>query len=238
MKIYIPTCNKTIYLIESLLFSLKKYWYDYEKYDIIILGYTYPEFELDKNVSFYSMKKDDTVNRWAIDLKEFFEGITDDYFIYMNDDCPLSRKIDLELLNLFFDIISENKNSKIGKISLTKDLSNRGHNNIGNYDNFNLIEAHQNSEYRTSTQFSIWNRNYFLKYLKDDMTPWQFELQHPKNDGYSILGTGSRYCLDFYHLRRMYGKPDNWYISTHEQKKLEIESDEYNFIKSIMDKGD
>ena len=59
---------------------------------------------------------------------------------------------------------------------------------IGDYNDFQLIEAEQDSEYRTSVQFSIWNRDYFTKYAKENMTPWQYELQHdPKNDGYKIF---------------------------------------------------
>ena len=237
-KIYIPTCNNTIYLVEALLYSLKKYWYDYENYYIIILGYKHPKFDLEKNVTFHSMNEDDPVENWAVDLKKYFENVSDKYFIYMNDDCPLSRKIDSELLQLFCNITSENENTKIGRINLTQDISNRGHNVVGDYENFQVIESHQNAQYRTSTQFSIWSREYFLKYLKQNQTPWQFELEHPKHDGYKILGTKHKYCLDFYHLNRIFGTPDNWNVSCYEKTKLEDNIDDYNFIKSVMNKGD
>ena len=235
MKIYIPTSNKTVHLIEALILSLKKYWNNFENYEVIILGYDKPKFSLDSNIKFVELNTTDEVSNWAIDLKKYFESVNDEYFIYMNDDCPLSRNIDESILNLFFDIVSENNDSKIGRICLTKCVSNRPHFVVGDYDDFQLIEAEQDSEYRTSVQFSIWNRDYFTKYAKENMTPWQYELQHdPKNDGYKILGTKGLYCLDFYHLMRKWGISDDWNISCHENQQLNENSDEFRIIKKVL----
>ena len=238
MKIYIPTCNQSTYLVEALLYSLNKYWFDYDNHKVVILGYDKPKFKLGDNVSFYSMGKHDPIEEWSTDLKKYFENVDDEYFIYMNDDGPLSKKIDSQLINLFYDILSQNKDSKIGRIGLTQDISRRGHDEIGDYGDFKLIEAHQNSQYRTSTQFSIWSREYFLKYLKNSQTPWQFELQHPINDGYRVLATKNKYCLDFYHLQRKGARmSDDWDLSVYDRKKMVDNIEDYNFIKNIMEQG-
>ena len=235
MKIFIPTSNKTHYLVEGLLFSLKKYWPNFKNEKIIILGYNEPKFNLDPNVSFVKLNTSDEVKNWAIDLKNYFDNINDDYFIYMNDDCPLSRKVDEEILNILKQIATMNSNSKIGRISLTKCVSNRSHNVVGNYDKFKIIEADQNSDYRTSVQFSIWSREYFTKYAKENMTPWEYELQSsPKNDGWKVLGTSGKYCLDFYHLMRKWGVPDNWTTSCHENIQLSNSKEDWDFIHNIM----
>lgn len=236
MKIFIPTSNKTIYLVEALLTSLPKYWPEYNDYQIIILGYDAPKFKFShKNISFEKLNDVDDVNNWAIDLKRYFETIDDDYFIFMNDDCPLSRDVNADLLNILIETASLNKDGNIGRICLTKDVSNRTHTIIADEGSFQIIEAPQSAEYRTSTQFSIWNRKYFMKHAKENMTPWQFELQsNPRNDGYRILGTNGIYCLDFYHLHRKYGTPTDWNLSCYERKDLASNPEEYKLIQKIM----
>jgi hypothetical protein len=235
MKIFIPTSNKTLYLVEGLLFSLKKYWPDFKNYKIIILGYDEPKFNLDSNISFVKLNTSDEVKNWAIDLKNYFDNINDNYFIYMNDDCPLSRKVNKEILETLKQIAIMNPNNKIGRISLTKCVSNRPHSIVKDYNNFKIIEANQNTEYRTSVQFSIWSKEYFTKHAKENMTPWEYELQpSPKNDGWKILGTSGEYCLDFYHLMRKWGVPDNWTTSCHENIQLHDNKEDWNFIHNIM----
>ena len=234
MKIFIPTSNKTIHLVETLLISLEKYWPEFESKEVIILGYDDPKFTLPSNVSFVKINNVDNVKNWAIDLKNYFESIEDEYFIYMNDDCPLSRNVDNELLDILLQIPTLNDQGDIGRICLTKDVSNRRHTILGDYESFQIIEAAQDTRYRTSVQFSIWSKKYFCKYAKENMTPWEFELQNSTNDGYKILATRGRYCLDFYHLMRKNGIPSDWNISCYEKKQLETEIDEYNTIKKIM----
>ena len=225
MKIFIPTSNKSIYLVEALLTSLPKYWPEYNDYQIKILGYDSPKFEfLHENISFEKLNDVDNVNNWAID-----------YFIFMNDDCPLSRDVNAEILNILIETALLNKDGNIGRICLTKDVSNRAHTVIADMGSFQIIEAPQSAEYRTSTQFSIWNRKYFMKHAKENMTPWQFELQtNPRNDGYRILGTSGTYCLDFYHLHRVYGTPNDWNLSCYERKDLTSNPEEHELIQKIM----
>lgn len=239
MKIYIPTSNNSIYIVETLLFSLKKYWPNYKDYKIIILGYNKPKYIFDSNVSFHKLNDEDPIENWATDLKTYFETVKDEYFIYMNDDCPLSRKVDGNLLNFFKKTISLNKNTKIGRICLTKDISqNQKHFLVEDYGNFQLIESHQDAQYRTSVQFSIWNKEYFLKYLKPNLTPWEYEgLKDPLNDGWRILGTHTKYCLDFYHLKRKGDViPNDWNISCYERKNMQETPEDFNFIKNIINK--
>ena len=59
---------------------LKKCWHNYEKYDIIILGYKYPEFKLDKNVSL-KVSGDDSY------LPEKSIAILKESFIHLLTNC-------------------------------------------------------------------------------------------------------------------------------------------------------
>ena len=56
------------------------------------------------------------------------------------------------------------------------------------------VEMNQDSQYRISCITSMWNRGYMLKYLKRNMTPWEFEINgtnESRGDGYRILGLNS-----------------------------------------------
>ena len=67
-----------------------------------------------------------------------------------------------------------------------------------NGNKYNVIEASQNSQYRITVAWSLWNREYLLKYLVDGYSPWEFEGKGgglAKNDGYKILGTSKNYCI-------------------------------------------
>ena len=238
MNIYIPTSNKYIYMVEALLYSLKKYWYNFEDTKVTIVGYDSPQYDLPENVLFESIGTNDDVKNWAIDLKNYFKSVDDEYFVYMNDDAAIVDNLDIELFNLFLDVIDKNtehSNVKLGRISLTKDVSNLPNEVIGDYGDFSLVQLNQSSDYRLSTQFSIWNKEYLIMYMNENMSPWEFELQSSaKNDNWTILGTRNRYCLDFYHLWRRGGKSGTWNVGTHSGKKLSEVSDDYNFISNVL----
>ena len=78
----------------------------------------------------------------------------------------------------------------------------------------NVLSVTQDSIYRTSLQPSIWRKEYLLSKLKIGMTPWDFELVFPKNDGVKILTTKENHPLMFSHLFRKGGKPQkDWFVS-------------------------
>ena len=70
-----------------------------------------------------------------------------------------------------------------GRFDLTKDIKSRPH-DIKDL----IIYAKPDSRYRLSTQPSIWHRDFLLKYLTPGLSPWDFETQDPKNDGWDVVG--------------------------------------------------
>ena len=122
--------------MEVLLYSLKRYWYDFKNTKVIIVGYDAPKYELLKNVSFKSIGNNDEVKNWAIDLKNYFDTVDDEFFVYMNDDAALVYDLDINLFNYLIEITKKNDN--IGRISLTKDVSTNPHELIRKEDNFSV----------------------------------------------------------------------------------------------------
>ena len=188
------------------------------KIEITILGYSTPSFDLPPNVKFTSLGSDRGPSFWSTDLRGYFESINDDFFIYLNDDGVIVKKVFLEEI----ENISKLLDSKVGRLSLTHDLFARPYEDVNDM----VIESSQTSNYRCSTQYSIWNRKYLLKYLEPGLTPWQFETkqsQKSKNDGYKILGLKNP-IFHFLHLYQRGEYRRDWRVVSHNSnEKLDSE---------------
>lgn len=198
MKVYVATSDKYIHLIEIYQFLFNKFWG--RNYEVVVLGYKQPEFKLDDNFTFYSFGTSrNTANEWGTNLKKYVENSIDDpFFIFMLEDMFPASHVDFNLLN----IIVKSLNDGIGRFNITNNHDKCRYLDtmeVGRLDKYILLECTANSNYRISTMPSIWNRNYFLKYLKDGMSPWDFEVDgsnKSKGDGYKILGIKDVYALD------------------------------------------
>lgn len=207
LKAYIPTCDRFYNLIEANLISLEKYFP--KEIEICILGYKRPNCELASNVRFISLGKDRGPSYWSTDLRNYFESIKDEFFIYLNDDGVLVKNVELESL----EQICKKLSPQVGRFSLTHDLFGRPYIDVDN----SVIESAQTANYRCSTQYSIWNRKYLLKYLHAGQTPWQFEINQSKaakNDGFKILGSKN----PIFHFLHLYQRGDyrkDWRVVSH-----------------------
>ncbi len=176
MKIICSTSNKYLHLIPVFTYLFNKYWPGNE---VEIVGYEKPSCELPENFTFYSMGTQGTVKEWSTDLRKYFEVIDDDFFIWLMEDSFLKAPVKEPELDACCALMMPG----VGRIALTNDLRSREH-TIAN----GFVYAHPNSRYRLSTQPSIWNKEFLLKYLTDGLSPWEFETQNPKNDGWQIVG--------------------------------------------------
>ena len=196
LKIYISTCDKHIHLVKGHQYLFKKFWKNHPK--VIVLGYKEPDFELESNYEFVSMGEDRGVEYWATDLRNYFKSIDDTHFIYGMDDHWIPREVDERVFNILSEYV---KDEKVGRINLTDDTKDRPHSHLDVNDGLMVIESDQwmpGESYRISTQYSIWNKEWMLKYLKDGMSPWEFELNgslEANNDGYRVLGSLYEYAM-------------------------------------------
>ncbi len=116
------------------------------------------------------------VSEWSTDIRKWVNVNADQFFIWMMEDSFLKQPVDdTEAWELC--------TPEVGRVNLTNDVSKRAH-EIYN----GVLYAAQNSRYRLSMQPSIWNKDYFLQYITDGLTPWEAETQDPKNDGWQIVG--------------------------------------------------
>lgn len=235
IKIIIPTCDKYIHLVEGLMYTINKFLH--LKNDFIILGYKTPYYKLSENFSFYSLGKDTGPKNWSNDLIKYFSNFKDDYFINMIDDTLLTRPCDITKIELGFNYMLKNKNVK--KCFLHGSLST-GESHFGDIKLTPILElksifydVNQTANYRSSLQSAIWSTDYFRSLLKPNMTPWDFELQHAKNDNARILTTITNHPTMISHLYRVGNVliPE-WYKSVFEPTQLPNEDIDY--LKKLL----
>jgi hypothetical protein len=202
MKFYVSTADKYVHLVKPFSFLFNKFWGEHQ--EVVVLGYKEPNCKLPDNFEFVSMDgRGDNPSEWSNGLIDYFSSIDDEWFMYATEDMFLVHPINFKS----FEKLKTYTNDKtVGRIGLTNDIPFA--NNCFDI-NDNMVEMHQNSPYRISCLTSIWNREYMLKHLQRNMTPWEFELQsNPLNDGHRILALKSdfavRICIA---IRR--GKFDN-----------------------------
>ena len=170
MKIIITTSNAYHHLLPVFFYLYGKYWGE----PCELVGYDKPTFVLPDYCTWHSLGKQGGKNEFSTDLAKYFEQ-QPDWFVWMMEDTFLKEQIKPYNLPM-------SKNG-IGRIDLTKDIQSRPHEKDGYF-----VTAANNSRYRLSTQPSIWNKYFLLQYLTPGLSPWDFETQDPKHDGWHIIG--------------------------------------------------
>lgn len=182
MKIIVTTSDKYLHLLPIFIYLFKKNWSTEQSVEIV--GYKTPDFQLPLNFTFHSLGTQGTVKEFSTDLRKYFE-LQDDYFIWMMEDSFI-KLVDHNKLSKLMELIYRENN--IGRINLTNETVKQKHENHSWMGDYKIYANTQDANYRLSTQPSIWNKEFLLKYLTPGLSPWDFETQHSINDGYQILG--------------------------------------------------
>jgi len=169
MKIIITTSDKYHHLLPIFFYLYNKYWG--EPFDLV--GHAKPACELPDNCTWVSLGEQQGPKKWSDQLRPYFEQ-QQSWFIWMMEDTFIKSKAEVPPMG-FTPIV--------GRCDLTNDVQKREHTKSNS-----IVISHPASRYRLSTQPSAWNREFLLKYLTPGLSPWDFETQDPKNDGYEVVG--------------------------------------------------
>lgn len=167
-----------------------------------ILGYDNPEFPLPENCKFISMGIQGDVSEWSTDLRKYFSQIEDEYFIYGTEDIFFFEKPSIPFINYLANLARSSNN--VGRINLVDgtegdncSLINSPHYRVeflncleDDWGTWKLYRQKNTSNYSLTTQFSIWNKKYMLRYLIDGLSPWDFERSSAKassDSDYDVL---------------------------------------------------
>jgi len=228
MNIYILTSDKSISNIKGFEYCFNKYWSSSQQ--VTILGYRSPTFKLSDNFKFISLGEDRGANYIGGDLTKFFKDVDDTRFIFSVDDFLLIRDVDMNLLEFIKNkFIKENMH----RFSLTDQVSNKPHNIIYEQKDFNVIEMSQYADYRKSAVWSMWSKDYFLKYFEKNMSLWSWELDEScKNDGHRVIGTSDKYVVKSCHLYKRGRLKSDWYKDSESSDVMF--DDDIKIIKEIL----
>lgn len=177
MKVICTTSDKYAHLIPVFTYLFQKAW---PNQPVEVVGYQRPACELPEGWTFYSHGVQGPVSEWSTNLRQYFEK-QNFPLAWVMEDCFI-RSADLKGVALAYDFISHN--SVFGRFDLTKDVQNRPHTKSNN----GVVFVHPDTNYRFSTQPSIWQKEFLMQYLTPGLTPWQAEKQECKNDGWHIVG--------------------------------------------------
>ena len=161
MRIVVTTSNAYLHLIPVFTYLFNKYWSGEQ--EVTIVGYDIPKRELPKNFTFHSLGTQGDVSEWSTDLRKYFESIPDKWLIWLMEDAIIKEPIKEWRLNQLLTYTHK----EVGRIDLTNDLVKRKHSpaKFLNSDKNEIFKADKKTNYRQSTQPSVWNRDFLLKYL-------------------------------------------------------------------------
>lgn len=173
---YISTNNKHLHVLRVFIDLFNKHL---PQQKLHILGYDHPTYNLPLNCEFISMGKQGSINEWSTDLRKFFFNCNDPFFIFGTEDAFIYEDVNVEFINYLIELAKINKN--IGRIDLRNpplyhyitSLEKSFTDTWGNWDLLKLSKP-KDLCYIT-TQFSLWNQKYLIKYLQNGLSPWAFE---------------------------------------------------------------
>lgn len=182
--VYVVSGNNT--LLPGFHYQMEQYWPD-----AFVVYVHYGQLKMDVNsVSIGERVPEE--GKWSNGLIDFFREVPDEYFGVMLEDYWLVREVNYAMVSWMFDAAER---AGVAKLDLHCGVSRLAHRQLsmlpfGPYG-VRWLELDQGERYRTSLHFNIWRKDYFLKLLQPDMSPWQFELCNPGciNDGELILGS-------------------------------------------------
>jgi hypothetical protein len=208
MTIYIISSNNSIHNIEALQYSINKYWKPNPR--VVVLSYNQPtNFQLAKNVRVDSMGEDRGHNYVNENLINYFDKVEESHFIFSCDDFPLIRPVDVDM----FDTLKRKMIVEgISRVAMNGHVKTKPYNTIEQLDGYNIVEFSQTADYRKSAVWSMWSKEYFMKYLHGTFNLWEWELdERSKRDGHRILGTIGANIVQACHLFKQSKLKANWF---------------------------
>jgi hypothetical protein len=169
MKLLIASHSNAYDLWHITDYFLKKYKFDIPIY-LGANGDSKEEFVPD---NWYYINKGEDIT-FSKSLISYLDELDDKYIILMLDDFMIRDYVDLELINKAFEFINENNGvylrlvpNPAGDIKIDK--------------NFSLIDVKAKVPYITSLQMTIWDREFLIKLLDYNFSPWEFETKAGKS---------------------------------------------------------
>lgn len=192
IRVFVYTCDNYLWCLKPFAYLFGTYWSELQ--DVIVGGFTHPQFPLPGNFRFHQIdKRPYPKEKWSDGLIKFLGDFHDDVIVLMLEDYLLNRTVDCGGVATLADYMRQDKNGDVVRFDLTMDrLSEFAKNvrDVEGWGHYDVITCDSDSMYNMSLQVSIWNRRNLLSLLKPGMNPWEVETQTDMvNQPYRVLGS-------------------------------------------------
>lgn len=109
---------------------------------------------------------------WARYLAKFFELVPDEFIIFALDDYLLSGPMDMDVYQATLQRMKHDETIVAGRLCQSDFYEDDEKENHG----IDFIRLTRHANYSSTTQYTIWRREFLIKLLGVVSTPWQFEL--------------------------------------------------------------
>jgi len=170
----IPLCDETLDAVRVTSYLFEKYWPGHE---IDFIGFSHPSYTLPENHRFISIapKQEGGSKKWTRYIAEYVNSVTDEFLIFSLDDFFPCCSLDEQMFSVIVEKMKDNSN--IGRFCLSYDAFNYcSHKLVEMRDGYGIISIDKGALYRISTQPALWRKDYLLKFLEHDWSPWNFEI--------------------------------------------------------------
>lgn len=195
MKLIIPTHDGNLWLTPLYKHLFDKYELG-RVFDLTFLGFTHPrDMGIHTDVSFVCMAEKQIC--WSRHIYDYLNSILDEHVVLSLEDFLPVSPVNLQSFNR---LLSYTLTHNVGRADLTWDMFTNCRTEPACYHDDCTIKksvkgknVERDSLYRISTQPSIWQRHYLMRFLKNDWTAWDFEV---KGSELSLSFDEEIVCLD------------------------------------------
>ena len=159
LKLFMITCNESQFILPTTCYLINKYS---DEFEINILDYKKPEYELGENVNFISMGENRNIDNWFSDIYLKLSEIDDEYIIFTVDDMPLIDYLDGKVLDFVKEYLDKNKDIAC---FYGGDSGAKG-NTFYSGDKYELWDVKQRYHHKTNCQMNIWKREALMEIFK------------------------------------------------------------------------
>src|SRR3990167_8571739 len=175
-RIFCLTSDRYLPALRPFAWLMNKYWLPNP--EVVVGGFTPPDFALPPNFTFHSIGKyeDYPFNRWSDALHDFLVAMPDELVILLLEDYWIVRQVNTQAIQYAYDYMRQFQ--YVIKFDICTDrLYAMGMKDYGYAGYLDVIISMPGSPYHASLWPGIWRKQHLLKHLVPEESPHDFELQ-------------------------------------------------------------
>jgi hypothetical protein len=175
-RVLVMTSDKYLPALLPFAYLFNKYWKPNPQ--VIVSGFTRPDFELPDNFEFVSVGEfaDYPVNRWTNALYKTAQMVKDEVAVLMLEDYWLTRPVNVAVVDIMYDYMMQFRN--VIKVDLRTDRLYAAHANLeyGHAGYVDLVKSMPGSPYHLSLMTGLWRMEHLISVIEPNWTPWDVEI--------------------------------------------------------------